>query len=423
MTNITSTSKSSKKSRRAPGQGGLSKIKKNGKDYYRVAITVCYDEFGRQKKKYFYDTDKKKALQKAKDYTSTLEKAPNIKDKDFTFKQWIEFYLYDFRFMDLKPSTFEKNDAIYKNYFLSNTKFINQKLRDISTINLQKYYNLLIEKGADPLTLKNNNKFIVTVFNEAIKQGYIYLNPAKNVRFPKSTSKKVITVLTHDERKIFMESIKDTELYLLFKVAITTGFRLGEILSLTWNDINFNDETITINKSLRRVKKIAINSKRNDIKIVSTKEAIEDPSIKNVLIICPPKTETSYRTNPILPDLIQELKVLKSRQAIHRKSNPNYINNNLVFCDKNGYYLDSKKPERHFKKLLESNEISSINFHCLRHTFATILFEAGVEIKTVSSLMGHKNINITFDLYTHVMPEKKTDAILKMQELFNSFYL
>lgn len=418
-----STTKSKRKSPRMAGEGGLSIVTKNGKQYYRASITTGYDSQGKQKRKYFYSTDKKIALEKASDYRKLLETSPNIKDKDFTFKQWIEFYLYTFRIMDLKPSTFEKNDAIYKNYFLNNTKFINKKLRDITTINLQQYYNLLIDEGADPLTLKNNNKFIITLFNEAIKQGYLYINPARNVRFPKVNGTKKISVLSRNERIIFLNAIKGSELCLLFKFALFTGLRLGEILSLTWSDVNFINNTITVNKTLRRVKKSAVNSKRNDIKVVSPLETVTNNDIKTVLIIGPPKTETSYRTNPLFPELMLELKLLKNKQHILKKRNSNYIDNDLVFCDKTGQYMDSKKPQRFFKKTLEINNITPISFHGLRHTFATILFESNVEIKTVSSLMGHKNINITYDLYTHVMPEKKEDAVLKMQELFNSISL
>lgn len=95
-----------------------------------------------------------------------------------------------------------------------------------------------------------------------------------------------------------------------------------------------------------------------------------------------------------------------------------YEDKDLVFPNEIGGYTDSRNLTRSFKRILKKAGIKEINFHSLRHTYATRLFEKGVPLKTVSELLGHSNINITAYIYTHVMPEQKTKAVEKLNDLF-----
>ena len=97
-----------------------------------------------------------------------------------------------------------------------------------------------------------------------------------------------------------------------------------------------------------------------------------------------------------------------------------YQDNSLVFCNQFGKYIDSSRVRKVFKKVLEDNKLKDRKFHDLRHTYATRLFELGEEPKTVQELLGHSNISITLDTYTHVLESMKKKAVSKLNDLYTN---
>lgn len=186
---------------------------------------------------------------------------------------------------------------------------------------------------------------------------------------------------------------------MLFITALDSGLRQGELFALTWNDIDFNNKCITVNKSFKSIKNIKTNKYEN--------------------IIQTPKTDKSIRVVPIPGRLTDKLKQHKLSQKTQRLKMSNlYENNNLIFCNKFGKYLDSGNVLKKFKKILKDNKLEVRKFHDLRHTYATRLFELGEEPKTVQTLLGHSNISITLDTYTHVLDNLKEKAVSKLDNLY-----
>ena len=132
-----------------------------------------------------------------------------------------------------------------------------------------------------------------------------------------------------------------------------------------------------------------------------------------------PKTKHSIRTVPIPINIISRLKDHRLEQNKNRlKLGEAYFNNDYVFANDLGYVLDDKKPGRNLNSILKKLGIEPMKFHALRHTYATRLFEADVPPKTVQVLMGHSDISITLDIYTHVMEDTKLEAVEKLNEIF-----
>lgn len=193
------------------------------------------------------------------------------------------------------------------------------------------------------------------------------------------------------------------ELEMLFLTALGTGLRLGEILGLKWSDIDFNAGTLTVNRTLQRVTEIDKNGNK------------ESKIIEQM-----PKTTNSIRTIPIPKNILTKLKDHKVQQSKNKlQLGELHANNDYVFCDNLGYPIDDKRPNRNLKSLLTKLNIEPLKFHGLRHTYATRLFEAGVPPKTVQVLMGHYDISITMDIYTHVMEDTKLEAVERLNEIFN----
>lgn len=138
-----------------------------------------------------------------------------------------------------------------------------------------------------------------------------------------------------------------------------------------------------------------------------------------LLIVQEPKTKNSKRTIPIPSAIAVELKRHKIRQAEEKlKARDIYVDNDLVFPNAIGEPTDAKNITRSYKRALRRADISYKNFHAMRHTYSTRLFEADIPLKTVQELLGHADISTTANVYTHVLPRQNIKAVDKLNDLF-----
>ena len=389
--------------KRANGEGSISKYIVNGVNKgWRASISVGSDENGKYIRKQFYGKTQKEVKEKLEEFKKQISLGALPSDDKLTLEHWYYTWLFDYRIKDLKPKSFEKYEGIYRNY-IKGSMIGKIKLKDLRATHLQKHYNELLDIYNKPVsTVKSLNTRLKPCLAEAEKQGYIQKNYCKMVTLPKDNTTKEIKVLSSDQQKLFIEAIKGHNLEVLFLVALSTGLRLGEILGLKWSDIDFDTCTLTVNRTLQRVTQIDRNGNR------------ESKVIEQL-----PKTKNSIRTIPIPKNILIKLKDHKVKQSKNRlKLGDLYSNNDYVFCDNLGYPIDDKRPARNLKSILTKLNIEPIKFHGLRHTYATRLFEANVPPKTVQVLMGHYDISITMDVYTTVMPEKKLEAVEKLNDIF-----
>jgi integrase len=221
-------------------------------------------------------------------------------------------------------------------------------------------------------------------------------NTAVDITLPKII-KKEIRVFTVEEQKHFMEEAKAVYAGEIFIFDLGTGLRIGELLSMTWSDVNFDDEIIRVKRTLNIVK---------DFDDMEAKWHKEFGS---------PKTESSNRSIPLLPDLVTLLKKVQQVQnELVSFAGSAYENNNLVFATKLGRPLDPRNMQRTFKTITDKAGIFGATIHSCRHTFATRGLENGIELRVMQELLGHASIKMTADLYTHVLPDKKRDSIMKL---------
>lgn len=392
-----------KSSKRANGEGSIKKYFVNGiQKGWRASIMSGYNEEGKPIRKQFYGKTQKEVKIKLDEFKNQQLLGLLPTDDKITLQDWYYTWLFDYRKNDLKPKSFQKYEGIYRNY-IKNSNIGKIKLKDLRAIHLQNHYNTLLDIDKKPIsTVKGLNTRLKPCLEEAEKHGYIQKNYCKMVTLPKDNSTKEINILTKHQQQAFIESIKGHKLEVLFLVALSTGLRLGEILGLKWSDIDFKSSTLTVNRTLQRVTEISKDGQR------------ESKIIEQL-----PKTKNSIRTVPIPQNVILKLKNhLIHQNKIILKLGEDYCNNGYVFCNDFGYPIDDKKPGRNLKSILNKLDIQPIKFHSLRHTYATRLFEANVPPKTVQVLMGHYDISITLNIYTHVMEDTKLEAINKLNEIF-----
>ena len=228
----------------------------------------------------------------------------------------------------------------------------------------------------------------------AVKWQYISKNPCDAVDPPKK-HKIEIKVWNKENIKKAEEIFSDTPIFLHVMLAIYTGMRLGEICALKWEDINFQEGTCIVRRTIQRVNK--------------------------EIIIKKPKTENSIRIVVLPQNITKLLKLEKKKQAESKMlfgSEYNTSYDGFISVWEDGRLKEPDYVSKKFHKILSSApELPMIRFHDLRHTHATLMLASGVHMKVISERLGHSQIGITMDLYSHVSIDLQKEAIKKLETL------
>lgn len=382
-------------------------------------------------KEYYYFRLRHKNLRKSKDvYASTVKELDekirairkelenNIVNNKDVFETFFTNWLFDVRFSTLKPSTKERYEGIYRNYIKS-SPLSKIKIKDITLTDIQDYYNKLIKGGSSVSSILALNKLLAPCIRYAYNNNILIKDFTGAIVLPKEDQQTKLNKASKvqpfslDEQQRFISAINGHELEMLFLTALNTGMRQGELFALTWKDIYFKECYININKTAKNVADVSREGR--------------EPS---KIILQTPKTIKSNRRISIPSALSEQLRQYKLKQSEHRLKLANlYQDNNLVFCTVYGKYFDSSNIRKRFNKIIDtinSNEedktkiIKPRKFHDLRHTYATRLFELEEVPKTVQELLGHSDISITLDTYTHVLEDMKVMAASKLNDLYIS---
>ena len=292
--------------------------------------------------------------------------------------------------MNLSITTYNCYMRICKKYIIPLLGDI--KLCDIRPIHIQNYVDDLLDL-LTPQTIKVH----LNILNLALKRAYrlklIKENVVQFVEVPKNKKYKNEIYNAEDMKKL-LEKSRETSLELPIILASGLGLRISEILGLTWNNIDFNDFTITIDKI-----------------------TVRD---KGQVILKEPKTESSIRTISAPKEIILMLKQLK-KDRLAAKLRGEKSHRELIFYDKNLNPVAQDVLSKKFRYFLQENNLKHIRFHDLRHSHVTMLIDAKVPIKVISERVGHSNVNTTLNIYSHALREMDQEASDKISKvLFSS---
>jgi integrase len=199
-------------------------------------------------------------------------------------------------------------------------------------------------------------------------------------------------IISVGESNYLLEVAKGNRLEAFYVLALNTGMRLGELLGLKWRDLDLEAGTVQIQSSL--------------------KKAVSGHALGK------PKTAGSRRKVMLTPTAIAALRVHRARQLEERLQSPVWHENDLVFTNSIGNTLcPTNVYRRGFKPLLRRAGLPMIRLHDTRHTAATLLLLSGIHPKVVSEMLGHSSINITLNLYSHVLPDMQASATSAMERL------
>ncbi len=373
---------------------------KNGKEYYFFRLR----HENLEKPKDIYAKTVKELETKIKNITNELNHG--VKANEIIFGDFLRDWLYDVKFIGLKSRSKMLYDSIFRKYIVNN-EIYNIKLKSLKAIDVQKYFNKLYQKDVSNSLLSVANRIIAPCIRYAYNNGYIIKDFSRMYSVPKKseTNDKKVKPFTLEEQKRFLKAIEGHRYEVLFLVALYTGLRKGEILALTWNDIDFIKNTVTVSKTAGRVIDITKDSRSKEYIKVGT-----------------PKTAKGNRVVP-LPDFLvkrlKQYKLFKKEESL--KIGIQFKESNNLFTAKTGNIVAPPNLHEAFKEILLKVGLEDRKFHDLRHTYATRLFELGESAKTVQELLGHSSISMTLDIYTHVLKETKETAVKKLDELSKTF--
>ena len=307
-------------------------------------------------------------------------------------KELINEWLYEYHKVDIKERTFLRYDSLIKYHFNDNYIF-QMDIEEISPKDIQRFINEK-RRGLSLRTDKPLSSSSINTIITILKLAFCYAldfeitnnNPTQRIKRLKINKTIEMKAFTREEQIKIEKYIENENNDEYFGVILTlyTGLRLGELLALSWNDVNLKTGVIKISKTQYRTKE---NEKWVDR--IST-----------------PKTIISNREIPLPKFLKEKLKLLKK----NKKSSRIVIRNN-------GTKLDEKIFIYRYHKILKKAHVRDLNFHCLRHTFATRALENKMDIKTLSEILGHACASTTLNIYAHSLIDHKKQQMRKFKRL------
>ena len=375
-------------------------LPKNGT--WMSVITTGFDvEKGRPNRKFYYGKTRAEVVKKLEEAKTRKANGHITEPSKMLFAEWIDTWLNDYMKPSLRPTTWESYETQARKHIKPAIGHI--RLNQLQTSHLQKLYHEKLsggradgkEGGLTPRSVRYIHNTIHGALEQAKREGKIIFNPADAVKLPKQ-EKKEIQYFDGESVGKFLKAARENKHFAAYYLELATGLRRGELLALRWKDTDFKEGSITVNQGLVRV--------------------------KGGLTFQPPKTKLANRTINIPADVIEELKFHRRRQMVEiKKAGDAWQDHGLVFCNEIGQPYCPTAFARGFQRLVKRAGMERITFHGLRHTFATMSLQEGVDIKTTQENLGHHTAAFTLDVYSSVTAKMKKDATSKIGGLLASF--
>ena len=379
----------------------------------------CVDRSGKRLEKCFSSLTDARNWQKEQNYfklhtekmpAQTSEQKVGAGDNDLTVNEWFELW-HKTMLVGLAYNT-RRN---YRERYEKNAKAIlgDLRLTAVKPIHCQAVLNSMIGRYANS-TIKQTYIALGVLFKSAKENDLIEKHPMDGVRFDGPIkAKDEIHFLTREEQKLFLETAKCSHNYVQYALILETGLRTGELIGLTWDAIDWERHTLTVNKTME------FRYKQQEWRAG------------------PPKTRNSYRTIPLTDTAYQLLweqyisrRYRKESAALDQvitytdrrtAKQVSFNMRDLVFVNyRTGMPAKNSSYDTHLYKLCERGGIKHFCMHALRHTYATRAIESGMQPKSLQKLLGHASIKTTMDLYVHVTDDSLFEAVRKFGQDFSA---
>lgn len=385
--------------RAAKGSGTIRKktVTRSGKQYtyWEARVTVGRDPgTGKQVQRSFTGQTQREVLEKMKAASFEVSQGTYTAPCRISLGEWLDNWA-DTYLVNVKPRTVESYKCQIENHLKPGLGSV--KLENLTPDMIQKFYNSLWRgagnAGLSPKSVKVVHGVLHKALEQAVKSGYLRVNPSDKPELPKINTPEIHPL---DEKDIgaFMEAIKGNRFEILFTVDLFTGLREGEILGLTWDRVDFERGTITVDRQLQL---------RRD---GSRKYDLQTPKNGKGRVITPA---------PAIMNLLKHQKAQQAAQKLRAGAAWEDSKARFVFTDELGRHLAQGTVYHNFKRVAESIGRPDARFHDLRHSYAVASLRAGDDIKTLQKNLGHASVAFTLDKYGHVTEQMKAASAARME--------
>ena len=371
--------------KKANGEGSISK-RSDGR--YMARYTV------NGKRRAIYGSTHEEVRVKLNEVLNDIAKGTYIAPQKDTVGMWLKEWLVTYALPTVKQSTYISYEGYVRIHL--EPELGNVKLTALTTEQIQRFFNKKYrgyqgKKGLSPKTLKNMYNMFNATLEQAVINNRLIRNPLRGVKLP-SVTKKEIDILSAEEQALLHSAASSSAELPAFGIIFTlsTGVRLGELIGFQWGDINVKSHSIRVRRTVGRLQKVD-----EDGNLV----AKEPGKATTEIVIRSPKSITSQREIPLFDELWDGLMEYRNRQyEMFDAFGIDFNGNTHIFCTPTGKVYDPRTYEDLFKRTLKAADLPGINFHALRHTFATRALEAGMDIKVLSSILGHAQASTTANI-------------------------
>ena len=373
--------------KRANGEGS---IRKRSDGRWEGRYTAGYNpETGKRITKNVLGKTQAEVKEKLAKAIEESKKLDIVRSDEYTVAEWLRLWYELYAKPNIRTAIANRYELIIEHYTIPRIGSV--KLKELTTRHLQKLYKELMENGRidrksghgnpglSSTTVRSLHLMLHNAFERAVKERLIPRNPTEDCIAPK-IQKFEMQILQPEHIKEYLNAANARGLLPMFYLELVSGLRKGELTALLWSDLDIQNRTISVSK-----------------------QYVKNPN--GELTLSRPKTETSVRKVSIPQEAIDLLIAEHDKHPDNPYMFPSPITGEM-------YYPDSIVNLH--KKILKDAGLPHIRFHDLRHTFATLALQNGVDVKTVSSMLGHYDAGFTLRTYTHATRQKQDEAAQTM---------
>ena len=362
--------------KRANGEGSVYRRKSDGRWVGSLSLPDGT-------RKVFYGKKQSEVIAKLDEAANDLRRGMLAVGSNTTLQEYLENWLENVHKPTIRLSTYLNYRKLLKNYLVPGIGKV--KIHRLTPQQVQGFYSQKMSEGLAPKTVNNIHGVLHKALDNAVKWNILPRNVCDAVTPPRIPRKEK-NVLTKQQAHTLLEEVRTHRLEALLTLAITTGMREGELLALHWQDMNFEDCSLQVKRAVSYLKGYGY-------------------------VESEPKTAKGRRMIKLPVFVVDILVRHKAQQEEQRREvGSTWIDKDLVFTNAQGYYYSSSTLRKVFRRFLVSIGLPHMRFHDLRHSAATILLAMKVHPKVVQEILGHSQIAMTLDVYSHALPSMQEDV-------------
>jgi integrase len=356
---------------------------------------------GERKRKNFYGATRREVAEKLNQAIRSKAQGLTIAVERQTVIQFLNRWLTDSVKSSVRPLTYEQYSQHVRLYI---DPAIGQlQLSKLMPQHVQAFINAKLKEGLSPRTVQITLFVLRRALDQAVKWDLVARNVAKLVDAPHAERPEIKPIVS-DQVQRFLQALKGERLEAVFTVGLALGMRRGEVLGLRWEDIDFVGRTVSVKQAVQR----------------SGGRFAEGDGQRSKLHFVTPKSFRGIRTLAMPDCVASALQSHRARQAEERLlAGSGWQDFGLVFATRKGTPIEPRRVDTEFKRILKKAQLpETIRLHDSRHFAASLLLAQGVHPRTVMEILGHSDISVTMNTYSHVVPELMRDAADKIDAAF-----